>query len=334
MRLSNRTISDLAELICGAAGGGGFKWDNFPYRSSSALTQFFRNCDLEYEHDGSTRKFWVEEVLDELNRMPPRNPSLPSDPIIRVIQELLDPVDFERACLDRIAALRDLNSVLSRDGLEAFLDDSGAILVRNTGTRAVSGIVATQARPLTQSELSRKAAVEEYLSQADEESFIEDFLAPMFRALGFTRITPTGHRDRTLEFGNDLWMKLLLPTGHWIYFGSQVKAERIHASSSAKYLPANIGQIISQVHMILRNPIFDPDTNRKHLLDHVFIISTGEITKHARHLLATHLDQEARRHILFMERADIVNLALYTGVPLPTEGQKLLMGEQDDEFPF
>src|SRR5690606_30995536 len=99
--------------------------------------------------------------------IPPRNPSLPSEPIIRVIQELLDPVDFERAGLDRMAALRDVNNALSRDGLEAFLDDSGAIFVRNTGTRAVSGVIAMQARPLTQSEMARKAAVEEYLSQAD-----------------------------------------------------------------------------------------------------------------------------------------------------------------------
>lgn len=334
MRLSNRTLSDLAEFICGAAGGSGFSWENFPYRSSSGLTEFFRCCDLEYVHDGSTRKYWVETVLHELNRIPPRNPSLPPDPILRVIQELLDPIDFERAGLDRMAALRDVNSALSRDGLEVLLGESGGVLVRNTGTRAVSGINAMQARPLTPSELARKAAVEEYLSQADEESFIEDFLAPMFRALGFTRITPTGHRDRTLEFGNDLWMKFLLPTGHWIYFGSQVKSERIHASASGKDVPANIGQIISQVQMILQNPIFDPETNRKHLLDHVFIISTGDITKHARHLLATHLDQEARRHIIFMERADIVNLALLTGVPLPTEGKKLFFDDEDSELPF
>lgn len=334
MRLSNRTLNDLAELICGAAGGSGFNWENFPYRSSSALTQFFRSCDLEYIHDGSTRKYWVEEVLDELNRIPPRNPSLPADQIIRVIQELLDPMDFERAGLDRLAALRDVNQALSRDGLEVFLDESGAIFVRNTGTRAVSGVLALQARPLTKSEMARKAAIEEYLSQADEDSFIEELLAPIFRALGFTRITPTGHRDRTLEFGNDLWMKLMLPTGHWIYFGSQVKAERIHASASGKGLPANIGQIIAQIQMILQNPIFDPDTNRKHLLDHVFIISTGEITKHARHLLGTHLDLQARRHIIFMDRAEIVNLALLTGASLPTEGERFLFEGGDDDFPF
>lgn len=321
-------------MICGQAGGTGFAWENFPYRSSSVLTQFFRNCDLEYGHDGSTRKYWVEQVLDELNRIPPSNPSLPSNQIIRVLQELLDPTDFERGGHDRMAALRDVNQALSRDGFEVFIGESGDIFIRNTGTRAVSGHLAQQSRPLTKSELERKAAIEDYLGQADEDGFIEDFLAPIFRALGFTRITPTGHRDRSLEYGNDLWMKLQLPTGHWIYFGSQVKAERIHASALGKALPANISQIIAQVQMILQHPIFDPDFNSKHLLDHVFIISTGEITKQARNLLGTHLDQQARRHIIFMDRREIVNLALVTGVPLPTEGEKVLLGELDDGLPF
>lgn len=64
MKLSSRTITALAEMICGASGqGGGYSWEDFPYRSSSYLTEFFSNCDLDYTHDGSTRKWWVQEVL-------------------------------------------------------------------------------------------------------------------------------------------------------------------------------------------------------------------------------------------------------------------------------
>lgn len=56
---------------------------------------------------------------------------------------------------------------------------------------------------------------------------------PIFRQLGFVRVKAAGHRERGLEYGKDLWMKYQLPTGHWIYFGAQVKKERIEAAGSA-----------------------------------------------------------------------------------------------------
>ena len=51
---------ELAEMICG---------DNkcFPYRSSFYLTKFFKDLGLNYERDGSTRRFWVRDVLLELD---------------------------------------------------------------------------------------------------------------------------------------------------------------------------------------------------------------------------------------------------------------------------
>jgi hypothetical protein len=67
---------------------------------------------------------------------------------------------------------------------------------------------------------------------------------------------------------------------------------------------------------MLGHPIFDTETNRKHLLDHVFIISAGVITKAARNYLIEQLDKEARRHILFMDRDEILTLAVDTGFSL------------------
>lgn len=52
---------DLAELICGEG------QNPFPYRSSFHLTEFFRNIGFRFQHDGSTRRFWVENVLKQLN---------------------------------------------------------------------------------------------------------------------------------------------------------------------------------------------------------------------------------------------------------------------------
>jgi hypothetical protein len=52
---------------------------------------------------------------------------------------------------------------------------------------------------------------------------IEEILLPLFRQLGFHRITAAGHQDKALEYGKDIWMRYTLPTQHYLYFGLQVK---------------------------------------------------------------------------------------------------------------
>jgi len=51
---------ELAEFICGESN------NSFPYRSSYFLTKFFTDLGFEYAHDGTTRRFWVRDVLLEL----------------------------------------------------------------------------------------------------------------------------------------------------------------------------------------------------------------------------------------------------------------------------
>lgn len=58
---NNRFEYDLAEMICGEDDY------SFPYRSSYYLTQFFNNLGFNFQHDGTTRRFWVENVLKQLN---------------------------------------------------------------------------------------------------------------------------------------------------------------------------------------------------------------------------------------------------------------------------
>lgn len=69
--------------------------------------------------------------------------------------------------------------------------------------------------------------------------------------------------------------------------------------------------------MMLGHEIFDPELNRRVLVDHAFIIAGGEITKQARSWLGGKLDQSKRAHILFMDREDILNLFVVTNIPLP-----------------
>jgi len=51
---------ELAERICGDN-------QNYPYRTSSRLTKFFQDLGFNYEHNGITRRYWVESVLKELS---------------------------------------------------------------------------------------------------------------------------------------------------------------------------------------------------------------------------------------------------------------------------
>lgn len=60
--------------------------------------------------------------------------------------------------------------------------------------------------------------------------------------------------------------------------------------------------------MALGHPVFDPEVNRKVLLDHVFIISAREITRAGKNWLVEQLDLSQRRTIIFMDRSDIVEL--------------------------
>lgn len=61
-RLNNPDFEmELANFICGEDG------NHFPYRSSYFLTQFFQNLGYPYQHDGSTRRFWVRKILFQMN---------------------------------------------------------------------------------------------------------------------------------------------------------------------------------------------------------------------------------------------------------------------------
>ena len=86
----------------------------------------------------------------------------------------------------------------------------------------------------------------------------------------------------------------------------------------------------TQILMMLKHPVWDPETNKRNLLDHVFIACAGEITKQAREWLGDHLDQESRRHVLFLEREDILNIAAGISLPVPAEEEL----EEDSEVPF
>jgi hypothetical protein len=219
-------------------------------------------------------------------------------------------------------ALGELNKLLARDGLEAYFDQGGSCYVRNTGSGGVASPRPSTPRPLTAVEQEQRQKVAAFLDSASEDEFTDKLLVPLFQRLGFHRVTPAGHKEKTLEFGKDLWMKYQLPTGHWLYFCAQIKRTKIGAGGASANNAANV---LTQVRMAIDHPIFDPDANRKVLLDHVFVIAGGEITRAARTWIAERLDTDQRRHIIFMDREELLDhsarilLDLHIAAPLSSD---------------
>ena len=183
---------------------------------------------------------------------------------------------------------------------------------------------------MTSTELVRKDRLIAYLNGCSEDQLIEDILLPLFRQLGFHRITAAGHKDKALEYGKDIWMKYTLPTLHVIYFGIQVKKGKLDSSGTSKAGSANIAEIYNQVHMMLGHEIFDSELSRRVLVDHAFIVAGGEITKQARNWIGNKLDAAKRSQIMFMDREDILNLYTVTGLALPKSMD--MPSSSDDTF--
>jgi hypothetical protein len=327
MKWKNRNLRALAEIICGNA-------EHFEYRSSSYITEFFEDCDLEYVHDGSTRWAWVAERLEEVLDMPHSRPSVPPDAFVRIIRRVLDKGEAQEGDEDRSKALAALNIVLAREGWEAFYDDHSIGQLRHIATNTVAE-VANSHRPLTPQEIQRKDQLTAYLDKCSEDELIEVVLLPLFRQLGFHRVTATGHKDKALEYGKDVWMKFTLPTLHVLYFGIQAKKGKLDSAGMSKAGSSNISEILNQVTMMLGHEIFDPELNRRVLVDHAFIVAGGEITKQAKNWLGERLDAAKRSQVMFMDRDDILNLFIVTNLPLPKDALPPPPAASElDEIPF
>jgi hypothetical protein len=190
-------------------------------------------------------------------------------------------------------------------------------------------------RALSREEVERRARLETYLDNASEDDFIENVLLPLFQTLRFQRVSFAGHEGKALEYGKDVWMRLQLPTGHWIYFGLQAKRGKIDAT--ARTSNDNVAEIHRQITMMLGHEVFDPDTNKKHLVDHAIIVAAGTVTKQARNWLGQRLDASQRSQILFMDRADILHLYVIHNVLMPDEkekGKAVAVSDFDDDIPF
>jgi len=326
MKFKNRNLRAIAEVIIGDA-------EHFPYRSSSYITQFFEECDLDFVHDGSTRWAWTAERVEELLQEPqPTAHALP-DRFVHVLRVLMHKADAEPEDTDRSLALETLNKPLTREGYEAFYDEDDLLYIRHIGTKIISS-ANNPHRPFTPKEIERRNQLIAYLDKCSEDELIEEVLLPLFRQLGYHRISTAGHKDKALEYGKDIWMRYVLPSQHVLYFGIQVKKGKLDAAGQTKKSNTNIAEIHNQVLMMLGHEIFDPETSKTVLVDHAFIVAGGEITKQAKNWLGQKLDASKRSQILFMDRDDILNLYIVSSVPLPEGAIPKPTVSFDDDIPF
>lgn len=327
MKFKSRNLRALAEMIIG---------DNtkFPYRSSSLITQFFEECDIEFVHRGETRWSWTVERLAELLDDPQEAPNTLPARFVHVFRVLMQKGDASEADPERVEALAELNKPLGREGYEAFYGDDRLLHVRHIGTQTLS-IAVLPHRPFTPDEMRKRDELSSFLNACSEDELIEEILLPLFRQLGFHRISAAGHKDKSLEYGKDVWMRYILPTQHILYFGLQAKKGKLDAAGATQASNANIAEIHNQALMMLGHEIFDPETSKKALVDHAFIVAGGEITKQARNWLGGKLDASKRSQILFMDREDILNLYVASSLALPKRAQRpSFSSELDDEIPF
>ena len=336
MKFRRRTLEKLGDLVCGNLGSnepGTQDLPYFPYRSSAYLTEFFQDLDTDWVHQGQTRHRWVADVLEQMLAEPHDTPTRPPEVFCRVIDRLMERPEALNEGPDRPRALAMLNDVLGREGFEAFYGEDGHCYLRHVGSGQVAVLAANPHRPFTPAEVQRRAQLAAYLDRCSEDELIEEVLLPLFRQLGFHRITAAGHRDKALEYGKDVWMRYTLPTQHVLYFGIQAKRGKLDSSGVTGKGSANIAEIHNQALMMLAHEVFDPEVSRRVLVDHAFIVAGGVITKQARNWLGNALDAARRSQILFIDRDDILNLYTVNNVPLP-EAALPSVSAWSDEPPF
>lgn len=196
MEFKARTLRQLADMICG---NGEADQCHFNYRSSSFITEFFQDCDTDFVHDGSTRWAWVAATLVAILQEPHPNAQTPPAAFSRVIQRLMDQGDSRNDDIQRNTALSMLNVALSREGFEAFYAEDKQCYLRHIKTNTIAVDHPNPHRPFSAAELKRREQLTAYLDTASEDELIEDVLLPLFRQMGFHRVTAAGHKDKALE---------------------------------------------------------------------------------------------------------------------------------------
>src|SRR5258708_12458827 len=178
MKFKQRTLMQIAELICGNRNNDDVCL--FRYRSSKYLTEFFQDCDTDYIHDGSSRAYWVADVLKSILEEPQANATTPPETFSRVIRVLMDQGDAENEDPSRPGALALLNAALTREGFEAFYGEAKQCYLLHIATKTVAIASPNPNRPFSAQEGKRREQLIAYLHQAPHAHPLPELHLPSF----------------------------------------------------------------------------------------------------------------------------------------------------------
>jgi hypothetical protein len=138
-------------------------------------------------------------MLREILAEPQPSANTPPETFSRVVRILMDQGDAMNEGGGREGALALLNGALAREGFEAFYAPDKQCYLRHLGTNTVAMASPNPHRPFSASELGRREQLITYLNGATEDELIAEVLLPLFRQLGFHRVsrrTTIRHSDR------------------------------------------------------------------------------------------------------------------------------------------
>ncbi len=105
-KFDNATLDSLADFICGD------ETTKYPeYRSSSYLTRFFNNVGIDASHDGSTRKWWVLEMLKQMNDQNLND-------LEKVVLRLVDIREYKADMTKLEMATKSMNNILFMENMK------------------------------------------------------------------------------------------------------------------------------------------------------------------------------------------------------------------------
>ena len=162
-----------------------------------------------------------------------------------------------------------------------------------------------------------------YIQTCDEDSLTENVVLPLFETMGYKNIRIKGHKDKLLEYGQDIRiMEYELPTANTLFFVAQIKTGNINAG--IKNISKNIERIIIQLCMALNTKLMDVDIHEEMYPNHGYFICSGNINEHALNYLRGHpYIRERKIYILDINRI----LALYENHGLTIDAQIKILQE-------
>lgn len=112
-KLDSATFEAIADFICGDS-------EIFPeYRSSGYITRFFNNLSIYVTHDGSTRKWWVLNVLKQLSL----------ENLEKVVLRLVDIREYKGDKLKLEMAQRAMSDILFMENMDIIFQGRDPVIV-------------------------------------------------------------------------------------------------------------------------------------------------------------------------------------------------------------